>query len=353
MGIARKKIDILSGLFLTLLFTTSCSNRSDLFISGIAVQRRVKADAEINLSPSETIASDALFTAKGILAKIDSFLVFSSGSSEYSFLVYNENEDSVVLEFPKKGRGPDEQTVSSITQVRRANGSVEIDILGLNEHSIMTMDFYRSIEKQHVEVIRKTELPPNTTYVHTSDDTVAGIVLFDEYDYSLQLFDVGSMERKGTFLPFSPDANSGFITGTCLMKDDGTKCLWAMQWMDKFNILDLNNADRSASYSTSLETMPDLQLYDHIKDMPPASVTAYYTSARVTDSDIYLLYSGFSIDEADKMTQMEIQNFSWDGRYKNRYIISEIIDSFVVSDDGSAIYGYSWNEYKLYKYNLR
>ena len=105
------------------IFATSCSGKENLFMSGIAVKKRVKPDAEITLFPYEVTTSAVLDVARSIEVKIDSFLVFSTASNAYSFMVYNENADSAVLVFPNKGRGPDEQLLSTITQVRRNNGS--------------------------------------------------------------------------------------------------------------------------------------------------------------------------------------------------------------------------------------
>ena len=347
----RHHIIFLAVVCLIFFIMSSCTNNSNLFMSGIAVKSRVKPDVEIMLSSYETITSDALVNARSIVAKIDSFLVFSTASDDYSFIVYNEFSDSIVLMFPNKGRGPDEQIFSIISQIRRNNESVEIDVLGLNEHSVLTIDFYHSIE-QHVDIIRKTELPPNTMYTHSFGEKIAGIVLFDEYDYTLQIFDAESMEREDLMLPFGLSVDPGFITSTCVMKEDGTKCLWAMQWANKFNILDLGNLDKSASYSTSRRKISDKQLYAGISEMPPASVPVYYSAARVTNDDIYLLFRGFSNEDMDKQNQMEIQNFSWEGHFKYRYLITDIIDSFIVSDDSSTIYGYSWDESKVYKYSL-
>ena len=334
---------------LMFLYLTSCSNEDNFFMSGIAVKSRVKPDAEITLQPYETFSSDDLYAARSIETKIDSFLIFSTKSAEYSFMVYNENAKRVVFKFPNKGRGPDEQILSKITQVRRNNGSVEIDLLGLNEHGIMTIDLYRSIDEQHVAVIKRTELPQNTIYAHSFGESMAGIVLFDEYDYTLQLFNE-DMERTDLILPFGLSVDPGFITSTCIMKEDGTKCLWAMQWVNKFNILDIDDLSNSASFSTSRKTVSDKQLYASISEMSPSSVTAYYTAAHATNNSVYLLYMGSPFEDVKR--QMEIQNFDWDGHFKYRYKIEDTIDSFVVSEDESTVYGYAWDESKVYKYSL-
>lgn len=335
--------------FICMMLLASCSNKGNLFMSGIAVKSRVKPDAEITLQPYETFTSDVLYAARRIETKIDSFLIFSTQSADYSFMVYNEKADSVVFEFPNKGRGPDEQILSKITQVRRNNGSVEIDLLGLNEHNMMTIDLYRSIDEQHVVIIKRTELPQNTIYAHSFGESLAGIVLFDEYDYTLQLFDE-KMERTDLILPFGLSVDPGFITSTCIMKEDGTKCLWAMQWMNKFNILDLDNLSNSASFSTSRKTVSDKQLYASVSEMSPSSVTAYYTAAHATNNSIFLLYMGSPFEDVKR--QMEIQNIDWDGHFKYRYKIEDTIDSFVVSEDESAVYGYSWDGTRVYKYSL-
>lgn len=352
MSVVYRRNVVFAFICIMFIFAASCSNKENLFMSGIAIKKRAKPDAEITLSPYESITSATLDIARSIQVKIDSFLVFSTASNAFSFMVYNENADSVVLVFPSKGRGPDEQLLSTITQVRRNNGSVEIDVLGLNEHTILTIDFYRSIAQRHPVVIKRTELPQNTTYAHSFGESLAGIVLFDEYGYTLQVFNAGSMEREDLMIPFGFDVDLGFVTSTCIMKEDGTKCLWAMRWMNKFNILDLENLNKSASFSTARRIVTDKQLYADISEMHPASVTTYYTGAQVTNSDVFLLYRGFSNDEANNRKQMEIQNFSWEGHFKNRYLIKEIVDSFVVSDDASTVYGYSWDESKIYKYSL-
>ena len=242
---------------------------------------------------------------------------------------------------------------SKITQIRHRNDVVEIDVLGLNEHNIYTVDLYRSIEKQHIEIIRKTVVPMNTTYTHLYGNTRACVVLYDEYDYTLQFFNGENMERENLLLPFGMDIyDPGLISSTCIMKDDGTKCLWAMQWMDKFNILDIKNTDKSGSFTTSRKRISDRELFATISEKTPSSVAMFYTTAQVTNDDIYMLYNGFSNDESEGEPR-QIQNFSWEGKYKRRFIINEKIDSFIVSNDGTMIYGYSWDELKVYKYLLR
>lgn len=350
MDVFCKRLAFISFIF---FFSSSCSNRGNLFMSGIPVSRRVSADTEITLHPYDTITSNALVAASSIVAKVDSFLVFATSSEEYSFIVYNEKTDCVELEFPKKGRGPNEQVFSKISQIRRSNGSVEVDILGLNEHSILTIDLYRSIENKQMEVVRRTELPPNTMYAHFYGNSIACIVLFDEYDYTLQILNATSLERENILLPFGLDVyDPGFITCTWRMKEDGTKCLWAMQWANKFNILDLENLDNSASFSTSRRILPDRVLFDRISDKSPAAVTSYYTTAQVTDDDIFLLYRGVSGEDVNKTKPLEIQNFSWEGIYRNRFLIHDAIDTFIVTEGSDEIYGFSWDESRVYKYSL-
>jgi hypothetical protein len=315
---------------------------------------RAKPDAGMTLQPYRTITSDTLYVAGSLVAEIDSFLIFRTRSAaDYSFMVYNENADSVVLTFPKKGRGPNELLLSIITRIRRTAESVEIDILGLNEHKILTVDLYRSMEQQKTVVVNQIEMPQNTQDAYSFGESIAGLVLFDEYDYSLQVFNAKTMERERLFLPFGLDVDPGNITSACIMKEDGTKCLWAMLWMDKFNILDLEDEGKSASFTTSKKTVSDSKLFPIITEMPLEAVKEYYYTARATDNDIFMLYRGFSdVESSQKQLPQEIQNFDWDGHFKNRYVVNEMFGSFVVSEDGSTLYAYASDESKVYVYSL-
>ena len=244
--------------------------------------------------------------------------------------------------------------LSIITRIRRTAESVEIDILGLNEHKILTVDLYRSMEQQKTVVVNQIEMPQNTQDAYSFGESIAGVVLFDEYDYSLQVFNARTMERERLFLPFGIDVDPGNVTSTCVMKDDGTKFLWAMSWMDKFNILDLEDESKSASYTTSRKTVSDRQLFATITEMPLASVKEYYYTARATGNDIFMLYRGFSDEESgQKQLPQEIQKFDWDGHFKNRYVVNEMFGSFVVSEDGTTLYGYVSDESKVYVYSLK
>ena len=346
----------LAFVFIILIIASSCSNKGNFFMSGKApLHVRVKPDAETVLLPYQTITNDTLYVAESLFAKIDSFLIFRvNEAAGYSFMVFNENTGNVVLGFPKIGRGPGEQILSKLTQVRRNNGTVEIDCLGLSEHSILAVDLYRSIQQQKTVVVNQIDLPQNTMYAYSFGESLAGIVLFDEYDYSLQVFNARTMERERLFLPFGLEVDPGNVTSVSVMKEDGTKCLWAMSWMDKFNILDLEDEAKSVSYTTSRKTVSDRQLFATITEMPIDSVKDYYCSARAVGDNVYMLYKGSSIEERNQRNlPREIQNFDWDGHFKNRYIVNEKFGSFVVSEDGSTLYGYSSNESKVYVYSLK
>ena len=332
----------------------SCSGEGNFFMSGKAPLRvREKPDAEMTLHPFRTITSDTLYVAGGSAAKIDRCLIFRANkASGYSYMVFNENSGEAVMGFPKIGRGPGEQILSHLTQVRRNNGIVEIDFLGLNEHNLLTVDLYRSIEQQKTVVVNQVDLPQNTMDAYSFGESVAAIVLFDEYDYALQVFNAKTMERERLFLPFGLDVDPGNVSSNCIMKEDGTKCLWAMSWMDKFNILDLEDESESASYTTCRKTVSDRQLFATITKMPIDSVRSYYCNAQAIDDDIFMLYIS---DEGPgrKKWPREIQNFDWDGHFKNRYIVNEVFGSFVVSEDGSTLYAPDPDEPKVYVYSLK
>lgn len=352
----RKPGKLIALIMGAMIAAVSCSDKGNFFMSGKApLYVRAKPDAGMTLQPYRTITSDTLYVAGSLVAKIDSFLIFRTRSAaDYSFMVYNENADSVVLTFPKKGRGPNELLLSIITRIRRTAESVEIDILGLNEHKILTVDLYRSMEQQKTVVVNQIEMPQNTQDAYSFGESIAGIVLFDEYDYSLQVFNAKTMERERLFLPFGLDVDPGNVTSSCIMKEDGTKCLWAMSWMDKFSILDLEDEDKSASFSTSKKTVSDSKLFPVITEMPVESVKEYYYTARATDNDIFMLYRGFSdVESSQKQLPQEIQNFDWDGHFKNRYVVNEMFGSFVVSEDGSTLYAYASDESKVYVYSLK
>lgn len=344
----------LAFVFIILIIASSCSNKGNFFMSGKApLHIRIKPDAEITLHPYKTITSDTLYVAGGIAAKIDSFLIFRADKAAgYSYMVLNENTGNVVLGFPKIGRGPGEQILSHLTQLRRKDGTVEIDFLGLNEHNLLTVDLYRSIEQQKTVVVNQVDLPQNTMDAYSFGEAVAGVVLFDEYDYSLQVFNAKTMERGRMFLPFGIDVDPGNVSSTCVMKEDGTKCLWAMGWMDKFDILDLEDEGKSASYTTSKKTVSDRQLFATITKMPLDSVRTYYCDAMAIDNDIFMLYISYE-GQGQKHWAREIQNFDWDGHFKNRYIVNEIFGSFVVSEDGSTLYASDPDEPKVYVYSLK
>jgi len=355
MIVPRSNIILYCCVFIVLIMMTSCSDKGNFFMSGKApLYVRAKPDAGMTLQPYRTITSDTLYVAGSLVAEIDSFLIFRTRSAaDYSFMVYNENADSVVLTFPKKGRGPNELLLSIITRIRRTAESVEIDILGLNEHKILTVDLYRSMEQQKTVVVNQIEMPQNTQDAYSFGESIAGLVLFDEYDYSLQVFNAKTMERERLFLPFGLDVDPGNITSACIMKEDGTKCLWAMLWMDKFNILDLEDEGKSASFTTSKKTVSDSKLFPIITEMPLEAVKEYYYTARATDNDIFMLYRGFSdVESSQKQLPQEIQNFDWDGHFKNRYVVNEMFGSFVVSEDGSTLYAYASDESKVYVYSL-
>lgn len=352
----RKSGKLIALIMGAMIAAVSCSDKGNFFMSGKApLHVRVKPDVEMTLRPYKTITSDTLYVAQSLFAKIDSFLFFRvNEAAGYSYMVFNENTGKAVLGFPIIGRGPGEQILSRLTQFRRNNGTVEIDFLGLNENNILTVDLYRSIEQQKTVVIKQVELPQYTRYTFSFAESLAGIVLFDEYDYSLQIFNAETMERERLFLPFGLDVDPGNVTSSCIMKEDGTKCLWAMAWMDKFNILDLEDEDKSASFSTSRRTVSDRQLFATITQMPIDSVKDYYGNVQAIGDDIFMLYRGFSVEErSQKQQTMEIQNIDWDGHFKNRYIVNEMFSNFVVSEDGTTLYGYVSDESKVYVYSLK
>ena len=352
----RKPGKLIALIMGAMIAAVSCSDKGNFFMSGKApLYVRAKPDAEMTLQPYRTITSDTLYVAGSLVAKIDSLLIFRvNKATGYSYMVFNENTGNAVLGFPIIGRGPGEQILSSLTQFRRNNGTVEIDFLGLNENNILTVDLYRSIEQQKTVVVNQIEVPKYTQDACSFGESIAGIVLFDEYDYSLQVFNAKTMERERLFLPFGLDVDPGNVTSDFIMKEDGTKCLWAMLWMDKFNILDLEDEGKSASFTTSKKTVSDSKLFPIITEMPLEAVKEYYYTARATDNDIFMLYRGFSdVESSQKQLPQEIQNFDWDGHFKNRYVVNEMFGSFVVSEDGSTLYAYASDASKVYVYSLK
>jgi len=103
--------------------------------------------------------------------------------------------------------------------------------------------------------------------------------------------------------------------------------VYAMAWVDKIGILDLNHPEESFSVTTRKKVPGDLDYCKSVLKKDINKVPVHNLFPVVTNDRIYILHKN---NDNGVDTPKSIQVFDWDGNYIARYDIEEQISSFVL-----------------------
>jgi len=352
-----KKTAIALTLFLFISCTKSNYNLNPTIVTEFGTPTELEG-----VELFEDVLGKASFTL------IDSLILFSTRDEDI-FQVYDLKEN-YISSFGRQGNGPGEYTRPPY--FRDANSFIKNGndhILFYDESNNMTgveLDVTSSIQENEVVIAKEFKLPeifshPFISLSHINSETYLGMY----GDQVYQQFD----GREGGWY-YSPEDTS--VTTFSMYNLN-------MEPFDAFPARNLNirylgvSPDRN-KFATALLFAPVIEIFDMYstkplqiqvtdKPFPPTApftpedfnenrLTEYFWFIYTSNENIYLLYTGKKMSEPNKEQFVKI--IDWEGNPVQQYSIPTEynIDWFQVDVENSQLYGLSWNNDAVYRFNL-
>ena len=328
---------------------SSCNSNQRVFQIGESLVSRIP-DVEKTITASETFTGPCFEGSYSVYTISDSVLVLNIRNDNHIFRAFNTRNNSYV-DFMGKGRGPDEVVTGSISGVRTINDTILIDVVGINEQILYSIDFNSTIKEGKTVIRERMDLIPETMSTFILGDDLLSEVIYDDDIFSLKLHNRKSQIVSRMEQPFGGDeylAVCQTLLGSVKrVKPDGALFCMAMIYFNEVNIFDIKG-NNHISVSISKHTNDLSIVSDYLKNGHTNHI--YYWGGEVSDNAIYALYYNCDIGLIED-TLPVIHVFSWDGQLKAIYHLNESLRSITISKDGRSLYGVSWDEV-LYRYEL-
>lgn len=300
--------------------------------------------------PSDSLVGDVLYGVIGIPCIVDSLVILSLHQLSHSYRAVNLHDHSYV-DFLNRGRGPEEMTTGFFSAVRKTDSATFLDITGLNEQVLYSIDMDLTLKSGTTIVREKTELLPAATVSYKTGNLILSEMLYDADYYSFKLYNTNQVIIK-TDQPFGEDPQIAIYqplyNAARRIKPDGTRLSLAMACFDEVNIYDIMG-DKHLSVSTRRRT-EDSRIVKEVMSTGRMSTHVFYWSSSVTEDSIYALYYDCMSSEMER-TCPSVHVFSWDGTLKAVYHVGRSLSSIAVDEDEKTLYGLSWDEV-IYTFKL-
>ena len=328
---------------------SSCNGNQRVFQIGESIVSRIP-DVEKTLTASETFTGPCFEGSYSVYTISDSVLVLNIREDNHIFRAFNTRNNSYV-DFMGKGRGPKEFVTGSISGVRTINNTILIDIVGINEQVLYSIDFNSTIKEGKTVIRERLDLLPETMSTYIIGDDLLSEVYNDDDIISLKLYNKNNRIVSRMEQPFGGDEYLAvcqpLLGSVKRVKPDGALFSMAMIYFNEVNIFDIKG-NNHMSVSITKHTNDLSIVNDYLKNGHTDQI--YYWGGDVSDDAIYALYYNCDIGLIED-TLPVIHVFSWDGQLKAIYHLNESLRSITVSKDGRSLYGVSWDEV-IYKYDL-
>jgi len=352
-----KKTAFVLSLFLAISCTKSDPNFKPIIVTEFGTIVELEGEHLF-----EDVLGKASFTL------IDSLILFST-RDEDMFQVYDLDENHI-SSFGRQGRGPGEYTRQPY--FRDANSFIKNGndhILFYDESNNMTgveLDVTASIQENEVVIAKEFKLPeifshPYISLFHINSETYLGM-------YGDQVFQQIDGREGGWY--YSPADTS--VT-TFSMYNLHMEPFDAIPERN-LNIRYLGVSPDRSKFATAFLFAPVIEIFDMYateplqiqvtdKPFPPTApftpdvfnenrLTEYFWFIYTSNEYIYLLYTGKKMSEPNKEQFVKI--IDWEGNPVQQYSIpiEYNIDLFQVDVENNQLYGLSWDNDAIYRFDL-
>lgn len=336
-------------VFFLTAFLISCGSNHRVFLIGREIVSK-KPEVEKTITPSVVISGPNMIGGYGLHTVSDSILVLNIKDENHLYRAINLRNDQC-LDFLGKGRGPGEVITGGFSRVRTTKDSIFLDIYGINEHVLYTLDFNETL-KGGSDVIRdKVELLPEAMTSFKIGEEILSEVVYDDDIFSLKLYDSKDHNVFRVINPYGRDEFLAYcdpiLQSLKGVKPDETRLSMVMMFFNEVNIIDITG-DQHISVSVSKHTKDLGIIQRFLKDRTSSHV--YYWGATVSEEAIFALFYDCGLESIEDI-QPEIHVFSWDGKLMAVYHLKESLRDITISNDGRTLFGLSWDEI-IYQYDL-
>lgn len=354
-------------LFCSLFFLFSCggNNTEDHFLGEI-----IEFDVNDPSIVEETLEAkpiqlDGIYD--GWIATHDSLIFFwSHRYDSHFFNVFNLNSGKFLGSFVPKGSGPDDIiSAPPIYDIYEEQGELKTVLNAHNEQQFRIWNITKSIDvgktifdKKHsyqrgrVGYVAITYLDEERILVYHPESTpkdpddptslprfqtlkLNSGELLREYP----IFKKHIIPEDEQYLPFP-------LAGTTAIKDDKTKAVHAMIFLDQINIVDLSTGEVKGLRKKNSPTFS--RFYEDIKNPK-----YYYNRVQANNSYIVATWrDGIPVDYTKTVPYDQLHVFNWEGELIKKIRLDTPVQEIWLDKKTNRFYGYNPYLEKLYEYNL-
>jgi hypothetical protein len=352
-----------TGITLSLFLLISCSEEpSHNFNPTIVTEFGSPAELQ-GVQLFEEVLGKATFTL------IDSLILFST-MDEDMFQVYDLKENHI-SSFGRQGRGPGEYTRQP--NFRDANTFIKNGndhILFYDASNNMTgveLDVTASMKENEVVIAKEFKLPEIFSHAaislfHIDNETYLGMYsdqFFQQFDgkeggwyYSpadtnVTTFPIFNLSME----PFDAIPESNLNIRRIGVSPDRTKFASALLYAPVIEIFDMYSTDVRLQIQVTDEPFPPSAPFTP-DDFNENNLIEYFRFIYTSNDHIYLLYTGKELSESDKEQFVKI--IDWEGNPVQQYSIPAEYDIswFQVDEENNQLYGLSWSNDAIYRFEL-
>jgi hypothetical protein len=344
----------LSLVFLLIVGVGCTSNRDKVF--NAETIKYGDFATELHLIPEPLTFSEPVMGILNIM-HVREFIIFKHHSNSHFYSAYDAETGNFIGDFGRQGRGPNEYTLlNSWKEYISDNDRTDLYLSDMNLKRIVTFDLKQFA--QDTARLQKFSTLKNYSDMHMRNHVVND-TLFLAYMYDMQSGDVYLRKYSTSIdeisrLPMLRNPVHNYdefdrLWGSSLISHDGNKFVMAMLHMDRINIFDLNDPDKSISLMPSEASTPSLS---DLVNMDPNRRKIYYEGVDHTDELIFALYHNQLLSEWQKKTKgVELHVFDWLGNPVAKLVVDEYLANFCIDETHKVIYAFDYSE-NIYRYDI-
>lgn len=331
-------------LFLFFFLCTGCAN-DKIKLNDMKLKfDAFPLDDSLNfISMSNSIVDNP---SKMLIYKDNLIIQTFCNSKDKHLVIFSLKENKVVNEAIKYGEGPEEMLSCDICLAddklwlydmsKMQIGFIPIDSFLLGDFNVNRYKLGR--------YYYRTTMLSDSIMLGTND-------LNSKSKISYVNIITGNIIGRGTYSYLDDNANMGALIDACSCYIDvnpKTKdILLSYRYTD---IIEIYNSEGELKYSLQGPEGFDIEFQSKGGGMGKTQNTRKsFVNSYVTESSIYLLYSGSKRTEKNWAYGTEIFVFSWDGKPQKRYLLEQPIYAFAIDEDKQLIYSFSVQKEELIK----
>jgi hypothetical protein len=305
-----------------------------------------------------------VFEPNGMII-IDSLLFIVDSKGEFCFHVFNTNTFRPVVEFGRKGRGPDE-FIDPVIINHVVNTTGRPEVLSIFDRSRKRISYVSipSIPGNPDTIIKSENLPPEMGKVAGiiySDDSNAIYIPYEE-DFSGRFSIYDYAEENQTFTPFLPSpgfkihANNlypVYATSSYCTDENREMFVAIPALMGELDFFGLSGTYLHTSVIERRRELRKAREKELVFNVP--GVYYYLSSISAVDDRIYVLICRKEYPDFKSVSDAQIYVFDWDGNAYIRYGLDREITQIAFDRRNNQFIGYSNSDFNLpfIKYELK